>query len=236
MTTSFASLMMNVLVFVLCLQQITTLPLNKRETSPQVSTQTTPTNNTDDLQRLVQRALNDSLGGINFTLNITEITKQLLHTLSSAGSGCGNTRCKKRPQAYLIQEFMAANPQCFSLRQLEQVEVATGSPMYVVETNPKCVIGSNDFIIERPCSSPPKCSWSNGLNAVAPLITGEDHFPQYYISTDCQGSDVPICSPQQVTQRMYFLKRQADCDSDGYEIWDASDSVTVNIACGCVTD
>ena len=166
--------------------------------------------------------------------NTDTMADMIAEGLAGGGFGwcCG---CKKQNESYLLDRYyqhcnysgsnLTRAPLPDSNLSTRLAYVLTGNTEYL--SNGSLRYDSQCF----PTNAVPKCSWSQSIKDL-----GEDVFPRFAVSVACSGCKYTNitcdCPFSKVSIETCVLRRQTQCDSSGFDLWEPVREVLV-VGCSC---
>ncbi len=203
-------------------------------------------NQDEEFLSRVEQAVNNSFPQLSIEEIKKNLTKNIVKELLE--SRIIVMQCKPRSENYLASLFLRSNsPSCLrlSLHNTSMESIEESEIDYVVSANDSCrVITHHQFCTSQQPNGLTACPSNTSLHKITPGSQSDVYFPRYMLNVDCYGCSIPYnpsCSPQapgcfyeEKTVRFRLLKRNGECDSEGYEKWIAGDRLlTVNAGCSC---
>ena len=199
------------------------------------------------LRNIVDCAVTDAVSDLTMPVPVDTdtIANNIISKLISGGiEDCftppSNDTCKSRGEDFLVRRFLLIqrNARCLTLQRVTLPAYINGTThysAYVLTGNTSCLelrYHSDCF----PRNSQAACSWTQTIKSF-----GEDHFPEFAVEVNCKGNQYTACSTQrnicyysEAEIPVYGLKREKECDSDGYEIWNPSELYRLKTGCSCL--
>lgn len=200
------------------------------------------------LRNIVDCAVTDAVSDLTMLVPVDTdtIASNIITKLISGGiEDClippPNDTCKSRGEDFLVRRFQIIG-NCATLEKivLPAYNRTTHYSAYVLKGNTSCLSAGNPRYDSECFPGEPSraaCSWTQTIKSF-----GEDYFPEFGVDVNCEGNASCYTGTQQNSCyyyenkiRVYGLKREKGCDSDGYEIWSRSEEpLILKIGCSCL--
>ena len=146
------------------------------------------------------------------------VNESLSELLNSLVDNCNNT-CRPRSTEYLGELFnnITGRSGCLTLLK---------GPTYILDTNTDCL--EHPPVIHENCRS--QCNTTRKIEDLGKL-----YWPRYIVtaSCSCTASMASEYFPENTPKVFRVLKRDTDCDTNGFESWVHQETKSVTIGCDC---
>ena len=198
------------------------------------------------LRNIVDCAVTDAVSDLTMPVPVDTdtIASNIISKLISGGiEDCftppSNDTCKSRGEDFLVRRFQM-NGNCATLERitLPAYNRTTHYSAYVLTGNTSCLT-AGELRYDSECfpGTRAACSWTQTIKSF-----GEDYFPEFGVNVNCEGNascytgtQGSSCYYSEEKIKVYGLKREKGCDSDGYEIWSQSEPLILKIGCSCLS-
>ena len=203
-----------------------------------VYTMTTPSCGVSNINSTISAVVTQEVAGLSNQQieanNTNTMADMIAEGLAGAGFGwcCG---CKKQNESYLLgRYYQHCNVSGSILTRVPLPDSNLSSPLAYVLTGNTEYVQNGSLRYNSQCFSDnaaPKCSWSQSIKDL-----GEDVFPRFAVNVACSGCEYTNltcdCYVSKVSIEARVLKRQNQCDSSGFDLWEPVSEKLV-VGCGC---
>ena len=168
------------------------------------------------------------------TNDTATIANMIGESLAGARIGwcCG---CKKQNESYLLDRYYQhCNISGSILTRVPLPDSHLSSPLAYVLTGNTQYLQNGSLQYDSQCFSrnaAPKCTWSQNIKDL-----GKDVFPRFAVNVACIGCKYTNrtcnCYVRERSIETRVLRRQNQCDSSGFDLWEPVSEKLV-VGCGC---